>query len=55
MNSTRLESELKPYISVVYTNVPSAGSYLPLRANSIDLMAVVLLVPVVTLNDATSS
>ena len=30
-------------------------SYLPLRANSIDLMAVVLLVPVVTRNDATRS
>lgn len=30
-------------------------SHLPLRANSIDLMAVVLLVPVVTLKEATSS
>lgn len=30
-------------------------SHLPFRANSIDLMAVVLLVPVVTLKEATSS
>lgn len=33
----------------------SVASHLPLRANSIDLMAVVLLVPVVTLKEATSS
>lgn len=32
-----------------------AAPHLPLRANSIDLMAVVLLVPVVTLKEATSS
>lgn len=30
-------------------------TYLPFRANSIDLMAVVLLVPVVTLKEATRS
>lgn len=37
------------------TERPYVASHLPLRANSIDLMAVVLLVPVVTLKDATSS
>lgn len=49
------QTRLKPHIHVGFTNVPPAGSHLPLRANSIDLMAVVLLVPVVTLNEATSS
>lgn len=55
-NPTRLESQcgMKPHFHVGYTNVPPA-SYLPLRANSIDLIAVVLLVPVVTLNEATRS
>lgn len=36
-------------------NSHADDSYLPLRANSMDLIAVVLLVPVVTLNDATNS
>ena len=34
---------------------PLPGTHLPFRANSIDLMAVVLLVPVVTLKEATRS
>ncbi len=39
----------------LHTETPNVAPHLPLRANSIDLMAVVLLVPVVTLKEATSS